>query len=110
MDKSIPVTNTTSVRNTSPSHKTRKKIRDISSNKKINKKKSSQTWKLVDTDPFGPVLGEDDSHSLVSSPMNMYSKIHEFKASGLCSSMAMTSRSTPVEENRELNNNEGLEL
>ena len=64
----------------------------------------------MDIDPFGLILGEDDSHSLVSSPMNVYSKIHEFKASGSCSSMAMTSRSTPVEENRELNNNEGLEL
>lgn len=64
----------------------------------------------MDTDPFGPTLGEDDSHSLFSSPMNMYSKIHEFEASGSCSSMAMTSRSKLVEENRELNNNEGLEL
>lgn len=107
MDKSMPVTNVSSVRN--PSYKTKKKSWEISSKREIIKK-SPQTWKVVDTNPFDPTLGEGVCHRSVSSLMHMHTRIHEFKAGGSGSLTNMTMRSTPEEGKHELISVEGSKM
>lgn len=107
MDKSMPVTNVSSVRN--PSHQTKKKSWEISSKREIIKK-SPQKWKVVDTNPFDPTLGEGVCHRSVSSLMNMHTRIHEFKADGSGSLTNMTMRSTPKEGKHELISVEGSKM